>query len=86
MVSVQSVKNGKSHSPIGGISVAVKSAKGEIRVSENRTLGLRRCRLGLRRCMLSFIKQYLNFMPNFRSQGLKVAEVYVTMLTILSIV
>jgi hypothetical protein len=42
MVSVQSVKNGKSHSPIGGISVAVKSTKGEIRVSENRTLGLRR--------------------------------------------
>jgi ribosomal protein S19 len=43
MVSVRLVKNGKSHSPIGGISVAVKSAKGEIRVSENRTLGLQRC-------------------------------------------
>jgi hypothetical protein len=43
MVSVWSVKKGKSHSLIGGISVAVKSAKGEIRVSENQTLGLRRC-------------------------------------------
>jgi hypothetical protein len=42
MVSVRSVKNGKSHRPIGGISVALKSAKGEIRVSENQTLGLRR--------------------------------------------
>jgi hypothetical protein len=42
VVSVQSVKNGKSHKLIDGISVAVNSAKGEIRVSENRTLGLRR--------------------------------------------
>jgi hypothetical protein len=39
-VRVRSVKNGKSHSPIDGISIAMKSAKGEIRVSENRTLGL----------------------------------------------
>jgi hypothetical protein len=42
VVSVRSVKNGKLHKPIDGISVAVNYAKGEIRVSENRTLGLRR--------------------------------------------
>jgi hypothetical protein len=45
MVSVRSVKNGISHCPRGGITVAVKSAKVEIRVSENRTLGLRRCEI-----------------------------------------
>jgi hypothetical protein len=52
MVSVRSVKNGKPHSPIGGISGAVKSAKGEIRVSENRTLGLRRCHNTMKRMFL----------------------------------
>jgi hypothetical protein len=34
--------NGSKLIPIDGISVALKSAKGEIGVSENRTLGLRR--------------------------------------------
>ena len=42
VVSVRSVKSGKSQRPIGGISVALKSAKGEIKVSENLTLGLRK--------------------------------------------
>jgi hypothetical protein len=37
LVTVGSVKNGTSLSPIDGISVAVKSAKGEIRVSESDT-------------------------------------------------
>jgi hypothetical protein len=37
LVTVGSVKNGNSHSLIDGISVVVKSAKGEIRVSESDT-------------------------------------------------
>ena len=39
MVSVRLVKSGKSQRPIDGISVALKSAKREIRVSENRKDG-----------------------------------------------
>ena len=42
VVSIRSVKNGKLHRLIDGISVAVNSAKGEIRVSENSTLGLQK--------------------------------------------
>ena len=42
VVSVRSVKSSKLQRPIDGISVTLKSAKGEIKVSENRTHGLRR--------------------------------------------
>jgi hypothetical protein len=47
LVTVGSVKNSNSLSPIDGISVAVKSAKGEIRVSESDTWLAKMTKVGI---------------------------------------